>query len=381
MSPHLEADIQFRRGSHSLSAELRVTRGETTAVLGPNGAGKSTLLHLLAGLLRPTSGLIRLADTTLFSADTWVTPERRRIALLGQDPLLFPHLSAAENIAFGPRARGVSRSEARASAARWLARLDLAQFASRRPAQLSGGQRQRIALARALAADPQLLLLDEPLAALDTPGAIQMRQLLATHIRAAGITTLLVTHDVVDAATLTDRAVIFDGGALVESGPITRVLAAPAHSFTAAFAGVNIISGSVERRARAGSSALLATARGQRVHGIASEDLEAGAPVTAVFSPAAVSIYASAPGAGSPRNHWPARIVDVTPSPSGARVRAEISPAAAEGDRESQTSIVAADLTAAAVAELALTPGAEVYLLVKAAEVSLYSRPRGPDPA
>lgn len=371
MTHHLEANIHFSRGNHTLAAQLRVNRGEVVAILGPNGAGKSTLLHVLAGLLRPRFGSIHLAGKTLQGEGAWVAPEHRRIGLLGQDPMLFPHLSAANNISFGPRARGASRPQARAIAHEWLKKLDMTEFAHRRPTQLSGGQRQRIALARALAADPQLLLLDEPLIALDTRSAAQIRQLLATHIRESAITTLLVTHDVVDAATLTDTALILDAGATVESGPITRVLTAPTHPFTAAFSGVNLIAGTSQTIAPGGGSGIVTAPPSLRVHGITSAALASGTPTTAVFAPAAVSVYTTPPGTGSPRNSWPARIIDVTPSPGGARVRAELT----DSKVNAEPVVVAADLTAAAVSELALHPGTRVHLLVKASEVQLYPGP------
>ncbi|MBW4094761.1 MAG: ATP-binding cassette domain-containing protein, partial [Acidobacteria bacterium] len=166
----------------NFNVSLSIQPGETVAVLGPNGAGKSTLLGIIAGLLRPDSGHAELDGTPLFRLDggsrVWRPPHQRGMALLAQDALLFPHLSVQENVAFGPRSRGASPANARKTADHWLAELDATEFANRRPSQLSGGQAQRVAVARALAANPQLLLLDEPMAALDVDSAPLLRTVL-----------------------------------------------------------------------------------------------------------------------------------------------------------------------------------------------------------
>ena len=176
MTLHLDARVAER----GFDVRLEVAEGETLAILGPNGAGKSTLLSILAGLLRPDSGSARLDGESLFDLDRgqWLPPHQRGISLLAQEPLLFPHLSALENVAFGPRSAGRSRAEARASAHHWLAAVEAAELSASRPAQLSGGQAQRVAIARALAPEPRLLLLDEPLAALDVAVAPTLRRML-----------------------------------------------------------------------------------------------------------------------------------------------------------------------------------------------------------
>jgi len=233
-----------------LEVDLAVRPGEVVALLGPNGAGKSTALSLVAGLVRPERGRVALDGEVLADAReaggggrAWVPPHRRRTALLTQDPLLFAHLTALENAAFALRARGAGRSTARARAAGWLERVGAGDLGARRPAQLSGGQAQRVALARALAAEPRLLLLDEPLAALDAAAAPALRQLLREVLRADGRSALLVTHDPFDVLALADRAVVLAGGRVVEEGPAADVLAAPRTPFPARLAGLGLVRG------------------------------------------------------------------------------------------------------------------------------------------
>ncbi len=204
-------------------------------MLGPNGAGKSTMLGLIAGLLRADSGRATLDGAELFGLPTF----RRGVSLLAQEALLFPHLSVLENVAFGARSTGTRRSVARTRARHWLDQVDAVEFASRRPAQLSGGEAQRIGIARALATDPRLLLLDEPMAALDVTVVPALRGLLKRVL--SDRTAIIVTHDVVDAFTLADRVFVLDGGRLVDSGPTREVLEHPRTAFAAALVGLNLL--------------------------------------------------------------------------------------------------------------------------------------------
>jgi molybdate transport system ATP-binding protein len=287
---------------------------------------------------------------------------------MGQDPLLFPHLSARENIAFGPRSQGVPRNRARAVAMDWLERLGLAEFGDRRPAQLSGGQRQRVALARALAAEPELLLLDEPLGALDAQTAPEVRQVLRTYLRATDTTTLLVTHDVLDAAMLADRVAVLTDGVITDSGATADVLAAPRSEFSAALAGLNLITGTADAAAPPGATVTV-TAPGTTISGLAAEPVTAGGDVAVVFPPSAVAVFTS-PVAGSPRNSWPATVTALEPGASAIRLRAAL-----DADAAASTGpAVSADLTPASVAELGLQPGSRVYLSVKATEVRVHRR-------
>ncbi len=364
-SGDLAVQVSLARHEFTVTADLEIMAGESVAVLGPNGAGKSTLLSLVAGLLAPDRGQIRLGGRVLTDIDAGrellVAPEHRKVGLMGQDPLLFPHLSALENVAFGPRSQGLRRSAARRSAGSWLERMGLSAFASRRPAQLSGGQRQRVALARALAAEPHVLLLDEPLGALDAQTVPEIRQVLRTHLRESGTTSLLVTHDVLDAAVLADRVIVFERGAVVDDGPTGAVLTAPKSSFGATLAGLNLVTGTVTESAPAGGGASLTTASGLVLTGIAADDLSAGTAGAAVFRPSAVSVFSDAPG-GSPRNHWRSQIASLEPGTTAVRLRTAGAPE------------IAVDITPAAIAEMQLAPGVHVYLSVKATEVAMHAR-------
>jgi molybdate transport system ATP-binding protein len=204
-----------------------------TAVVGPNGSGKTTSLRALAGLIRPTSGHIRLGNRVLDDDTVHVSAAHRGTGVVFQDYLLFPHLSAVENVAFGLIARGTRRASALETAQSWLTRFDLADFAAVRPAQLSGGQAQRVALARALILEPELLLLDEPMAALDASTRTEVRRDLATQLRAYGGATVLVTHDASDALALADELVVLDRGSVVQRGVPSEVATSPANDYVA----------------------------------------------------------------------------------------------------------------------------------------------------
>ncbi|GAB5080741.1 sulfate/molybdate ABC transporter ATP-binding protein [Arthrobacter sp. AD-310] len=338
---------------------LTVAPGETVAVMGPNGAGKSTLLASIAGLLKPDSGRSELDGRTLFHLDPhfqpkpvhrWTPPHSRGAALLAQEPLLFPHLTALENVAFGPRSRGMRAGDANAQARQWLAEVEAADLAARRPAELSGGQAQRVAVARALAADPALLLLDEPLSALDIHSAPLLRRLLKRVL--AGRQAIIITHDVLDALMLARRVVIMEDGRVVEEGPTRQVLEQPRSAFAAGLAGLNFLPGTLTWSG-------LRTARGLEVAGHHEEPGPAhrpGGPGVAVFPPSAVSVFLT-DAHGSPRNSFPVTVTDMEPHGDQIRVRADG---------------LAADITPAASADLGLAPGMEVHFVVKAAAVSVY---------
>ena len=296
----LSVSVAVGREQFPVVVAFDVPTGETVAVLGPNGAGKSTLLAMLAGLLVPDSGRVVLAGRVLTRCEggraETVPPEQRRIGLMGQDPLLFPHLSALDNVAFGPRSQGRSRSAARSIAGDWLDRMGLPGLSGRRPSQLSGGQRQRVALARALAAEPALLLLDEPLGALDAETVPEIRQVLRTHLRDSGTTSIVVTHDVVDAAVLADRLIVLDRGRVVDDGTTTEVLATPRSSFGAVLAGLNLVVGAVVDDARSADGAAIRTTDGLLLSGVAATPLARGERAAAVFRPSAVSVFRSGAG-------------------------------------------------------------------------------------
>lgn len=385
LPPQLVANFSAQRGTFTLEAQLAVARGEVVAILGSNGAGKSTLLHVLVGQVGITQGSVILNGRTLTTPEHVTAPERRGIGLLGQDPLLFPHLSAADNIAFGPRAAGMSRAAGRALARDFLQRMRLAEMGRRRPAELSGGQRQRVAIARALAARPQMLLLDEPLAALDVEAAPDVRQFLRQQLRETGTTALLVTHDVIDAATLADRIVVLADGRVVEQGPTAQVLRAPQSEFTAAIAGLNLLAGQVSTEVFAGQPVTVQTAAGP-VTGIAAHHIGAGERTGAVFEPAAVAVYTERTAGGSPRNMWSAQVLALESAAATVRVRARIIPGVEAGNGAVAAELTSAqghvipeqftaDITPAAAAELRLAPGSHVFMAVKANEMRVHRLP------
>jgi molybdate transport system ATP-binding protein len=333
---------------------LTVGPRETVAVMGPNGAGKSTLLAVIAGLLRPDSGRAELNGRTLFDLSPgrsrWTPPHHRGTALLAQEPLLFPHLNALENVAFGPRSAGTAKHRARADAIRWLAEVEAQELHDRRPAELSGGQAQRVAVARALAADPGLLLLDEPMAALDIHSAPLLRRLLKRVL--ADRPAIIITHDVLDALMLADRVVILEGGRISEEGPTREVLERPRSTFAAGLAGLNLIPGTLTRDG-------LRTSDGQTIAGHTEDAGAAGEgerAAVAVFPPSAVSVFLD-DAHGSPRNYFEVTITDLEPHGDLIRVRA---------------GSLAADITPAASADLGLAPGLPVHFVVKAMAVAIY---------
>lgn len=343
--------LQAAVAGRGLDVSLSLGAGETVAVLGPNGAGKSTLLSVIAGLLRPDAGRADIDGRVLFDLGpgraAWTPPHRRGTALLAQEPMLFPHLTALENVAFGPRSAGVPRAAARDSARRRLAEVDAADLAGRRPGELSGGQAQRIAVARALAADPELLLLDEPMAALDVHAAPLLRRLLKRVL--AGRRAIIVTHDVLDAYMLADRVVVLEAGRVTEDGPTREVLQRPRSRFAAGLAGLNLVTGTV-------TASGLRTAAGQEFFGRQEDPPVPGSNGVAAFPPSAVSVFLTE-AHGSPRNAFPLTVTDLEPHGDQIRVRA--------GE-------LSADVTPAASADLGLAPGMRVYFVVKAAAVSIY---------
>jgi molybdate transport system ATP-binding protein len=256
----------------------------------------------------------------------------------------------ADNVAFGLRTRGTRRAAARATAGQWLARVGLADLGDRRPAELSGGQAQRAALARALIGEPRLLLLDEPLSALDARTRLTVRAELRRHLADFAGSTVLVTHDPVDAMALADRVVVLEDGRVVQAGTPAEINRAPRTDYVARLVGLSLLAGH-----GSGRSVLLETG------GEVAVAEETSGPVFAAVRPESVALYLSRPE-GSPRNVWPVRLVGATPH--GAVVRCDLA-----GDVP-----LVADVTERAFAELGLAPGAQVWATVKASEVAVYAR-------
>lgn len=358
----LTADVIGR----DVSFEFDCADGEVVAVLGPNGAGKSTLLSVIAGLIRPDTGRVLLGDDVVTDTDrgTFVPVHARGVASLTQNALLFPHLSVEANVAFGPRSRGLRKREAHFRARAWLESVDAIELAGRKPGELSGGQAQRVAVARALAADPRVLLLDEPMSALDVDTAPALRRVLRRVLREQRRTAVIVTHDLLDALALADTVVVVESGRIVERGPTTEVLTAPRSAFAARIAGVNLVSGTMDGADSLSTSWGL-TVSGLTVSGLGRTD-SAGSGV-AVFAPAAVAVHLEPPHA-SPRNVFPVTIASMDVHGATVRIRANQHPDGSPG--------IAADVTTAAVAELDLEPGLTVYFVVKSQEIALHSATR-----
>jgi molybdate transport system ATP-binding protein len=350
----VEARLVVDRGDFSLDVALTARPGEVLALLGPNGAGKTTALRALAGLTPLTGGRFSLDGTVLEepAARLRVPTEDRPVGVVFQDYLLFPHLSALDNVAFGLRARGLRRAGARAEAARWLERVGLADHAAARPRALSGGQAQRVALARALAPHPRLLLLDEPMSALDARTRLDVRARLRRHLADFDAVAVLVTHDPLDAMVLADRLTVIEGGRVVQHGTPADVARRPRSDYVARLVGLNLYRGTADpadgHQVRLdGADATLATADSHR------------GPVFAAFPPSAVTLHRERPE-GSARNLWPVTVLGM--ELHGDQVRLDLAGALP----------LTADVTPAAVAELGLGEGSEVWAAVKATAAHSY---------
>ena len=234
----LGARIVIKRAEFTVDVDVSLLAGESLALMGPSGAGKTTILDGLSGLTKLDTGRIVLGGDEVADSELGIhtPPSQRRVGRLGQDTELFPHMSVQENIAFAIRVQGIKSEEALALANDWLQRIGLASLSQRMPSQLSGGQAKRVALARALAARPRLLLVDEPFSSLDVEAAADMRELLANQLKEHPTTMVLVSHDARDALTLAQRMVVIELGQIVQQGTVREVLDAPKTRFVKALA-------------------------------------------------------------------------------------------------------------------------------------------------
>jgi molybdate transport system ATP-binding protein len=344
----LDARVVVRRPGHVLDVHLTAEPGDVVAVIGPNGAGKSTLLRALAGLVPLDEGTVVHDGRTWDGPGTRLRTQDRDLGVVFQRQLLFPHLDALANVAFGPRSRGVARRAAEQRAQRWLERFGVEDLARRRPHQLSGGQAQRVAIARALAGEPRVLLLDEPLAALDVGVAMALRVELARHLASYDGVAVVVTHDALDALTLANRVVVLDEGRVVQQGSPAEVAERPQTDHVARLVGLNVLHGRSD-------GTLVHLAEGSTL----VSTTEATGEVNACFSPSAVTLTLEEP-TGSARNRWPGTVTSVVPH--GAAVRVHLD--AAGG--------LIADVTPASATGLGLAPGRPVWATVKATEVTVY---------
>ncbi len=352
----LTVDAEVRRGDFTLTVGLDAAPGQVVGVLGPNGAGKSTLLSAVAGLTPVSSGRITLAGQVLDDASTgtFVEPAGRPVGFVFQNYRLFPYLTVAENVAFSPRARGLGKRAAKSAASHWLDRLGLTDLAGRKPGQLSGGQAQRVALARALAGQPALLLLDEPLSALDAGTRLDVQAELKRHLADFTGPCLLVTHDPLEALVLADTLLVLEHGRIAQEGTPADVARRPGTEYVAKLVGLNLYAG------HADGSGVALTAGGAFIipdHGQHGD-------VFVAVRPSAIVVSTQRPTASSARNAWPARVAGLTLLSDRVRLDLHGQPPAL------------VDVTPAAVAELSLDPGSQVWLTAKATDLEVYPSDR-----
>jgi len=354
----LAVDVGLARGGFVARAAFEAEAGETVALLGPNGAGKSTVVLAIAGLLPPVEGTIVLDHLVLddAAAGARVPPEERPIGVVFQDLLLFPNLTALENVAFALRARGAPRRQARERADGLLRRLGVSARAHARPRDLSGGEAQRVALARALAAEPSLLLLDEPLSALDVSTRGRIRHQLRRELTGFPGVRVLVTHDPIEAMTLADRMVLLEAGRVTQVGTPDEIRSAPRSAYAADLVGVNFLVGRLEPLARGGGR--LATTEGDVVVPW-PDDVEPGTDgVIGLLRPADVVLHADRPE-GSARNVLRGRVEAIDLEGERARVRLSSAPP------------IVAEITLGSLERLGIAEGIPLWASFKAVEVEI----------
>jgi molybdate transport system ATP-binding protein len=352
----LSVDLRVRRGGFVVEAAFDVSAGETVALLGPNGAGKSTVVEAVAGAIRPESGRIRAGVRVLQDDRTYVPPEDRAIGIAFQDGILFPHMDAADNVAFPLRSKGMSAKAARERAIRSLREVAPAVQPDSAIDALSGGERQRVSIARAIIGEPVALVMDEPLSAIDAAARPGLRSLIRRTVSGFAGPCLLVTHDPVDAMTLSERMVILEHGKVTQTGTPAQVLSAPRTPYAAELVGVNLFRGRLERLPD--GAGRLVTDDGEVTVGwpAGTVDAIAGSEVLAILSPSVVSLHPSRPE-GSARNVFEGVVGEVSSYGGRARVRLATSPP------------LVAEITAGSLERLGLRAGSVAWASFKAVEV------------
>ena len=338
----------------NVDASLRP--GLVTAIVGHNGAGKSTLAQVIAGTLRLDEGSARIGERVVDDAETFVPARRRGVAMVSQAPRIFTHMSVLANVAFPLRVRGVGRAQARATATDQLRAVGIADLAHRRASDLSGGQAARVAIARALAFRPDVLILDEPTAALDVEATAQVSAVLRERLSQSGITTLLVSHDIAEVLALASRMIVMGDGRVVEEGEPARILASPSSVFAARLAGLNIVTGEA-----IGGPGMVGVRVGEGALWAACDSVAPGeesARVALTFPPEAVALSREEAHA-SPRSVLPGVVAGIDVDGSLVSVRVAL----AEGVS------VSARVTASAWSELGLGVGDRLWASVKATQV------------
>lgn len=357
----LDLAVAKRFGAFALEIDRTVQENETLVVVGESGAGKSTLLRLVAGLERPDRGRIAVGARVYFDAGsgTNLPPWDRRTGYVAQDHALFPHLTVFENVAFGLRAAGRPARDIEARVTEALARLEVDDLAARRPAEISGGQAQRVALARVLVLDPEVLLLDEPLAALDLRTRAQVRRMLKTALETlpAPCPALFVTHDPFEAMVFGDRIAALEDGRVTQLGSREELLARPRSPYVAAFLGINMFRGRIV--SRDGGIVRIQTTGGEL---FAVDPGPGDADVIATIHPAEIALFHQSPG-GSAQNTYIGSIMELVPEPpQGERVRVVL---------DTRPALVA-EVTDRAVAQLGLHEGLVVTAMFKATGVTVF---------
>ncbi|MCW3013935.1 MAG: molybdate transporter, ATPase subunit [Solirubrobacterales bacterium] len=353
----LRVEARARLGACDLDVALEVPAGTCLALAGPSGAGKSSVLRIVAGVVRPDAGHVTCDGDAWLDTATGVDlpPERRSCGYVFQDYALFPHLNAWQNVAYA--LRHLDRGERRRRAVALLERFGIAPLAEARPRTLSGGERQRVAVARALAREPRVLLLDEPLSALDTRSRARAGRELKSTLAAIGVPTLLVTHDFTEAALFGDRVGILDEGSVIQQGTPADLAARPTSAFVADFTGAVVLTGTA--RAAADGLTHVALDGGGT---IVSTDTAEG-PVAATIYPWEIAVGAAGQREqGSAQNHLAAQVVSLTVL--GNRVRLGL----AAGQP------LTAEITSTAAQALGLAPGTAVTATFKAAATRLVGR-------
>ena len=377
----LTAVLDTRLKTFHLDVKFLAEKGKTTVLLGESGAGKSTVLRLLAGLLYPERGRIVLEDKSYFDSDRRISipPQERPFGYVFQDYTLFPHLTTFENVAFGLRAQHLSRKLVRQRVGEALEQVHLSGFDQRKPAQLSGGQQQRVAIARALALHPQLLLLDEPLSALDVQTRREVRQELRGLLSSAGITTIMVTHQYLEALLFGYQILVLEHGHVIQQGSHRDLLQYPRSSYVAELVGMNFFRGRVIV-CEAGGMCTIQLQQNDRPGIEVSAALEEqsqklpqpGDEAFVLVDPRSITLYQTLPDS-SARNVFQGSIVQMLDLSSpfskndeySGRVRVSMSV-------DDSVPLLTAEVTGASASRMELHEGKLIYATFKATEARAY---------
>ncbi len=353
--------------SFHLELSFSAENGKTTVLLGESGAGKSTVLQLLAGLSKPQRGLIVLNGITYVDSEhnIYRSPQQRPFGYVFQDYALFPHLNVWENICFGLRSQHLPNGQIKSTVGEALEQVRLTGYEKRRPAQLSGGQQQRVAIARALVLKPELLLLDEPLAALDVQTRREIRQELRQLLRETGITTVMVTHNYLDALVFGEQILVLEQGRLLQQGGQQDLLRYPRSSYVAELVGMNFFQGKLHERQSRLARIELEAGEVEVQAMLEEEQGQPGQQISVVVDPRSITLHREGPE-GSARNSFQGKILQILPiEQDQGRVRVSLI-------QELGGLQLTAEITANSAAEMDLMEGQSIYASFKASEARAY---------